>query len=422
MASMDYMMQAMHAILKRDEILEAITVEGNLTRANTDATVAAVPPPMAPNYDHPFESMIDTIHGVNISFTILGCMFVMLRVYSRLRTLGRLGWDDYVISVAAALSIFLCVCVSLSVNIGAGRHWWDIPVEWLTKPQTFPVTYTMVLLYSIIAALVKISVLAFYLRLSPQRPFIWACRATIVFVVLTYIGTLPVLIAPCKPFRASWDFGMQFLPTTKCVDTASLYSAHAVIYVVTDFIIMGLPMPMLFQLQLPLIQKIQAIIVFCCTGIVGMAGIFRCYWLIVGPSYGQDAIWASSHGMVWSSIEINVGIICACLPAVKGFLAKLYPNVFGAQYASKKNSVFTGASGGYNATSKAMRSKQGGTVERGDVEGEQVIMKSIQFKVHVEGDEERGSTNDLLAGVQNPGKSDPRGLEKGSSRNSAPSI
>jgi hypothetical protein len=124
----------------------------------------------------------------------------------------------------------------------------------------------MVLLYSIIAALVKLSVLAFYLRLSPQRYFIWTCRGTIAFVVLTYFGTLVPLIAPCKPFRASWDFAMQFQPTTKCIKTNDLYAAHGVIYVVTDFVVMLLPLPMLFNLQVPTIKKIQAIVVFLCTG------------------------------------------------------------------------------------------------------------------------------------------------------------
>jgi len=136
----------------------------------------------------------------------------------------------------------------------------------LTKFRSLQATYIMVLLYSIIAALVKLSVLAFYLRLSPQRYFVWACRATIALIALTYFGTLVPLIAPCKPFRASWDFSMQFLPTTKCIDTYTLYAVHGIIYVVMDFIVMLLPLPMLFKLQVSNIKKIQAIIVFLCTG------------------------------------------------------------------------------------------------------------------------------------------------------------
>lgn len=269
----------------------------------------------------------------------------------------------------------------------------------------------MVLLYSTIGALVKISVVSFYLRLSPQRNFVWVCRSTIIFIALTYIGTLPVLIAPCKPFRASWDFTLQFLPTTKCIDTAALYSAHAVIYCVLDFVVMLLPMPMLVRLQLPIIQKVQAMLVFMCTGMydppptsspltntlsVGMAGIFRCYWIVAGPSYGMDQNWAATHAMIWSTIEISLGIVCACLPAVKGLLARLFPRVFGPMYGSKKTVIFAGGQNNYQASSSAIKREQVRRPE--DVAGNDVILKSIQFKVHVEGDDE--STNDLLAGVR----------------------
>lgn len=31
----------------------------------------------------------------------------------------------------------------------------------------------------------------------------------------------------------------------------------------------------------------------------------------------------------WSTIEVHVGIICACLPAIRTILRKLWPSVFG---------------------------------------------------------------------------------------------
>lgn len=125
----------------------------------------------------------------------------------------------------------------------------------------------MVLLYSLVAALVKISVVAFYLRLSPQRHFVWTCRITLAFVVLTFLGTFPALVAPCRPFRASWEYSLQFLPTTKCIDLNTLYAVNAVVYSVTDFWIVLLPVPMLLKLQLPMAQKAQAIVVFLCGGL-----------------------------------------------------------------------------------------------------------------------------------------------------------
>src|SRR5690606_31273270 len=93
----------------------------------------------------------------------------------------------------------------------------------------------------------------------------------------------------------------------------------------------------------------------------------------------------------------------------------LFPKIFGASVGSKKASVFAGPnSNGYIASSKATRSKRtnGGDDGEGKA-GDSVIMKSIHFKVHVEGDDE--STNDLLAGVQKVGRSSPSGLSEGRS-------
>lgn len=85
----------------QDEIMDIVTDKvGNETAKTTTAGIAPVVPPMAPNYDNPYQSLVSTVHGVNISFTVLAGIFVALRVYARARILGRLGWDDYVIVIA----------------------------------------------------------------------------------------------------------------------------------------------------------------------------------------------------------------------------------------------------------------------------------------------------------------------------------
>jgi hypothetical protein len=63
----------------------------------------------------------------------------------------------------------------------------------------------------------------------------------------------------------------------------------------------------------------------------------------INPTWDQ---WAVN---VWSTVEINVGIICACMPAIRVFLVHLFPKVLGstgntnqqyhAKYGSHKASV-----------------------------------------------------------------------------------
>jgi hypothetical protein len=74
---------------------------GSLNRRATNGDWKAVPPPMAPNYDHPFESVAPAIEGATITFTTLATVFVSLRIYWRIKSMGKLGCDDYIIIISA---------------------------------------------------------------------------------------------------------------------------------------------------------------------------------------------------------------------------------------------------------------------------------------------------------------------------------
>lgn len=47
----------------------------------------------------------------------------------------------------------------------------------------------------------------------------------------------------------------------------------------------------------------------------------------------------------WSTIEINVGLMCACMPALRGLLVRFFPYVFGSG-ASRGRTDEYGAYGG----------------------------------------------------------------------------
>lgn len=40
--------------------------------------------------------------------------------------------------------------------------------------------------------------------------------------------------------------------------------------------------------------------------------------------------------MIWSTTEINIGIICACMPALRQILARIWPNVFGGEQSRQR--------------------------------------------------------------------------------------
>lgn len=80
----------------------------------------------------------------------------------------------------------------------------------------------------------------------------------------------------------------------------------------------------------------------------------------------MDATWEYMGVSKWSTIEINVGIICACMPSMRMLLVRLFPKVLGTSrryYANYGSNNQTGANTnkirtrpiGTNATSQEDR-------------------------------------------------------------------
>ena len=95
----------------------------------------------------------------------------------------------------------------------------------------------------------------------------------------------------------------------------------AVITIITDFIVALLPVPLVWQLQLNLRSKISLIFVlslgiFAAIAAIVKAGIQKIILADPDP-FVQDRF------TLWRFIELDVGIIAACLPALKPLFNRL---------------------------------------------------------------------------------------------------
>lgn len=105
----------------------------------------------------------------------------------------------------------------------------------------------------------KLSLLTFYLHLSPQKWFRLAVWGSIgIVAVYTTIITM-MMFFQCNPIRKSWDFDIE---GGSCIHAGILYMATAVSNIITDVMLFILPIPMVLQLRMGLGQKIGAIVIF----------------------------------------------------------------------------------------------------------------------------------------------------------------
>lgn len=105
----------------------------------------------------------------------------------------------------------------------------------------------------------KLSLLTFYLHLSPQKWFRMAVWGSIgVVSVYTIVITL-MMFFQCNPIRKSFDFSVT---GGSCTDAGILYMATAVSNIITDVILFLLPIPMVLKLRMGTGQKVGAIVIF----------------------------------------------------------------------------------------------------------------------------------------------------------------
>jgi fucose permease len=188
----------------------------------------------------------------------------------------------------------------------------------------------------------KTSILLFYLTLSKtHKVFRWATIATLIVVNVGGLALTILNIVQCRPVNAAWASPVP--ESAICTNIVTIYLSSAPLNIITDLAIFFLPMPILTSMRLPKKQKIILVITF------GF-GIFVAIIDVVRIAYLQDAqratlraaeanqtesgndqrntgdfAWYASLSFMWSTVEVNVGIMVGCVPALKPLARRILP-------------------------------------------------------------------------------------------------
>lgn len=104
----------------------------------------------------------------------------------------------------------------------------------------------------------KMTLLFFYLNLSPQQWFRWSVYFTMFFIVGSQLGLFFASVFQCDPIAKGWN------PTLEgaCIDMKAVYKGTAITGVISDVFVIIIPIPMVVNLQLPRQQKVGLIVMF----------------------------------------------------------------------------------------------------------------------------------------------------------------
>ncbi|KAI0007920.1 major facilitator superfamily domain-containing protein [Xylariaceae sp. FL0662B] len=278
-----------------------------------------------------------SVFAVTTATLILASCFVAARLVCRIGIVRNVSWDDYIIVTAWLLAFALSFSIDLGTRKGLGRHDEDIPDgDWNVLRRC---EYVFSILYNPALMATKSSILIFYLRLSKNTQKVLRLASWAVLVVVNVAGLVLTLmnIFQCRPARAAFDL---YDGPASCIPLLTEFICSAPINIVTDLAILALPLPVLTSMRLPPRQKIILIITFTLGIFVTIVDVVRVYYLQqaiieVSPIPSSDPVaqfgdspefaWNASLSLMWSAVEVNVGIACACIPTLKPIIIRFLP-------------------------------------------------------------------------------------------------
>ncbi|KAJ5641417.1 hypothetical protein N7490_005417, partial [Penicillium lividum] len=262
----------------------------------------------------------DVLHTVNIVTQALCIpivtLFVALRVYTRVLFKQKMEIEDYFCGVAWLLFMGYCaIGIVLSFH-GGGYH-----IDTLSDEQIEAfkkLCYIATTLYCPMALFVKIALLAILVRIfSPYRGKVWFIYIFLGCLCTYYVVALIVKINICNPIPRYWKG--ELVPGS-CLDQKAALVADSVISVVSDSIILILPLPLTWSLQMPRNRKLRVI------GLLGAGGLatgFSIYRLVLvlkdGSSADQSIVFIQV--ILSGNAEGGIGLICTCLPVLNLLIA-----------------------------------------------------------------------------------------------------
>ncbi|KAF4417666.1 hypothetical protein CFRS1_v015120 [Colletotrichum fructicola] len=154
----------------------------------------------------------------------------------------------------------------------------------------------------------KMSILCFYLRTFPSPYFKAIARVTQGLVVMV---TFPItLLLYLSRFE---HLGL---------DDVALFLATAGANVAMDAVLLALPIPTVFALQMSWKKK-SVVTCFFSLGLITMGTSIVRLYLLKGILGSSDLTWDAAPANITSFLEVNFHLICACMPAVYKFFKEL---------------------------------------------------------------------------------------------------
>ncbi|KAG5913866.1 hypothetical protein E4U53_004759 [Claviceps sorghi] len=286
------------------------------------------------------------------TFGVIATLFVVQRFAYKIWANLDLGPDDW-FTLATLVSGLPSTVMNVRGLIpnGIGRDIFTMTPRQISDFSKF--FFIMEVLYFFQVAALKLALLFFYVRIFPAAPVRRLLWGTIALTAVYGVAFIVAGCLQCRPvqyFWTKWD-GEH---AGSCLNVNGLAWSNAVISIVLDCWMLAIPMWQLAGLNLSLKRKVGVGLMFCVGTFITVVSILRLRSLVKFGIVTRNPTWDFFGVALWSTVEINVGIICTCMPTVRLFLVRLFPRRLGTtqsrhgrESSEKKGGYKDGSSGVY---------------------------------------------------------------------------
>ena len=227
-------------------------------------------------------------------------------------------------SVYQILAFGMSFTVAFSTFKGLGLPEEDILPSWIDP--LLDARYAGIVLFNPALNVTKASILLLYIDIA-RRPQTFLYIGSYITLTVVLVGgvTFTFLIAlQCRPVKAVYDLTVKN-PT--CIPIEIIDLATIPVNVATGLAILILPIPVLTTLRLPLGQKTIVLLIFV-LGIILIiiVDVVRIYYLqlaafnlrqlTIRPPVSPEFLYTASLTALWSTVEVNMTIVGACIPTL----------------------------------------------------------------------------------------------------------
>ena len=224
-----------------------------------DPAPALKPPPgQVSDFTNPPTAMVYVVICFAICLPVTSIAFG-LRTWTRIVIKRSWALEDWMCASGWTTFVVFCAFVTTLMHNHGGIHEWNLTAD--DVHQALFWSNAAMIAYAFCMLTVKLAILMLYQRVFVTRLWTsldWVIKFTLVAIILFYTSTTFIKIFSCTPRAKILD---STVPGT-CINIARVLVANGIFNVVTDSLILLIPMKSVWNLQMSYKKKIGVIAIF----------------------------------------------------------------------------------------------------------------------------------------------------------------